>query len=261
MRAYLRIMTGSTYADVSAYVRWGFVPALLIIGSSIGAAKADEKLAVARQNMIRVIELHARIDADIVDRVAIGEAVLDAMAEVPRHEFVAENFRSAAYEDRPLPIGHGQTISQPFIVALMTETLELEPDDVVLEIGTGSGYQAAVLAELVREVHTIEIIPALAETAAAALEKLAYDNVRTYIGDGYFGVPEAAPFDGIMVTAAASHVPPPLIEQLKPGARMIIPVGNSFAFQYLMIVEKDVDGRVTTRQTLPVSFVPLTRGE
>jgi protein-L-isoaspartate(D-aspartate) O-methyltransferase len=143
----------------------------------------------------------------------------------------------------------------------MTEMLDLEADDVVLEIGTGSGYQAAVLAELAREVHTIEIIPALAETAAAALEKSAYDNVRTYVGDGYFGVPEAAPFDGIMVTAAASHVPPPLIEQLKPGAKMIIPVGSSFAFQYLMMVEKDADGRVTTRQTLPVSFVPLTRGE
>jgi protein-L-isoaspartate(D-aspartate) O-methyltransferase len=147
------------------------------------------------------------------------------------------------------------------MVALMTEMLDLEADDVVLEIGTGSGYQAAVLAELAREVHTIEIIPALAETAAAALEKSSYDNVRTYVGDGYFGVPEAAPFDGIMVTAATSHVPPPLIEQLKPGAKMIIPVGSSFAFQYLMMVEKDADGRVTTRQTLPVSFVPLTRGE
>ena len=261
MRAYQRIMAGSMHADVSASVRWGLVPALLVIGSGIAPAKADDDLNVARQNMIRVIELHARIDADIADRVTIGEAVLDVMAEVPRHEFVADNLQSVAYEDRPLPIGHGQTISQPFIVALMTEMLEVEPDDVVLEIGTGSGYQAAVLAELVRKVHTIEIIPALAETAAAALEKLAYDNVRTYVGDGYFGIPEAAPFDGIMVTAAASHVPPPLIEQLKPGARMIIPVGSSFAFQYLMIVEKDADGRVTTRQTLPVSFVLLTRGE
>ena len=254
-------MTGSIHAHVSAYVRWGLVPALLVIGSSIGLATADDDLTIARQNMIRVIELHARVDANVVDRVTIGEAVLDVMAEVPRDEFVAEDMRSVAYEDRPLPIGHGQTISQPFIVALMTEMLELGPDDVVLEIGTGSGYQAAVLGDLAHEVHTIEIIPALAETAEAALEKLAYDNVRTYVGDGYFGVPEAAPFDGIMVTAAANHVPPPLIEQLKPGARMIIPVGSSFAFQYLMIVEKDADGRVTTRQTLPVSFVPLTRGD
>ena len=228
---------------------------------SIGASAADDQLAIARHNMIGVIELHARVDADIADRVPIGEAVLGVMLDVPRHEFVADDLRNVAYEDRPLPIGHGQTISQPFIVALMTEMLGLEPDDVVLEIGTGSGYQAAVLAELVREVHTIEIIPALAETAAATLEKLAYDNVKTYVGDGYFGLRDVAPFDGIMVTAAASHVPPPLIEQLRPGARMIIPVGSSFAFQYLMIVEKDAEGRVTTRQTLPVSFVPLTRGE
>ena len=261
MKAYQRAMAGSIHAYVSACFRSGLVLSLLVVGPSIGLAGADDELAVARQNMIRVIELHARVDADIVDRVTIGDAVLDVMAEVPRHEFVAENLRSAAYEDRPLPIGHGQTISQPFIVALMTEMLALEPDDVVLEIGTGSGYQAAVLAELAREVHTIEIIPELAETAATALEKLAHDNVSTHVGDGYFGVPEAAPFDGIMVTAAASHVPPPLIEQLRPGARMIIPVGSSFAFQYLMIVEKDAAGRVTTRQTLPVSFVPLTRIE
>ncbi len=261
MRAYQRIMACSIYADVSAYIRWGLALALSVMGSGIGPTTADDALTVARQNMIRIIELHARIDADIADRVTIGEAVLDIMTEVPRHEFVAEDMRSVAYDDRPLPIGHGQTISQPFIVALMTEMLALEPDDVVLEIGTGSGYQAAVLAELVREVHTIEIIPALAEAAAVVLEKSAYDNVRTYVGDGYFGVPEAAPFDGIMVTAAASHVPPPLIEQLKPGAKMIIPVGSSFAFQYLMMVEKDAAGHVTTRQTLPVSFVPLTRGE
>jgi protein-L-isoaspartate(D-aspartate) O-methyltransferase len=228
---------------------------------SIAFALADDDLAVAREDMIRIIELHARVDVDVADRMTIGKPVLDVMAEVPRHEFVAERLRNVAYEDRPLPIGHGQTISQPFIVALMTEMLQLEPDDVVLEIGTGSGYQAAVLAHLAREVHTIEIIPALADTAAATLDALGYDNIETYEGDGYFGVPEAAPFDGVMVTAAASHVPPPLIEQLKPGARMIIPVGSSFAFQYLMIVEKDADGRVTTRQTLPVSFVPLTRSE
>ena len=261
MKAYQRIMAGSIHADVSACIRWGLALALSVVGSDIGPTRADDELIVARENMIRVIELHARIDADIADRVTIGEAVLGVMTKVPRHEFVAEDMRSVAYEDRPLPIGHGQTISQPFIVALMTEMLDLEADDVVLEIGTGSGYQAAVLAELAREVHTIEIIPALAENAASALEKSTYDNVRTYVGDGYFGVPEAAPFDGIMVTAAASHVPPPLIEQLKPGAKMIIPVGSSFAFQYLMMVEKDADGRVTTRQTLPVSFVPLTRGE
>ena len=254
-------MTGSIHADVSAYVRWGFVPALLIIGSSIGAAKADEELAVARQNMIRVIELHARIDADIVDRVAIGGAVLDAMAKVPRHEFVAEDLQSAAYEDRPLPIGHGQTISQPFIVALMTEMLELEPMTLSWRLVRGPAIRQRCSPNWCAKCTPSKSFPHWLRLRRPTLEKSAYENVWTYFGDGYFGVPEAAPFDGIMVTAAANHVPPPLIKQLKPGARMIIPVGSSFAFQYLMMVEKDADGRVTTRQTLPVSFVPLTRGE
>ena len=244
-----------------SFMHW-LAAAVLFAGQDVGAtAVGNDGLDLARENMIRVIELHARVDMDIADRLPIGQPVLDIMAEVPRHNFVAEDMRSVAYEDRPLPIGHGQTISQPFIVALMTEMPQLEPDDVVLEIGTGSGYQAAVLARLAREVHTIEIIPELAKTAAATPDALGYDNIETYVGDGYFGVPEAAPFDSIMVTAATSNVPPPLIEQLKPGARMIIPVGGSFAFQYLMIVEKDADEHVTTRQTLPVSFVPLTRGD
>jgi protein-L-isoaspartate(D-aspartate) O-methyltransferase len=171
---------------------------------------------------------------------------------------VPEDQRAYAYDDRPLPIGHGQTISQPFIVALMTDMLDLAAGDVVLEIGTGSGYQAAVLAALVDEVHTIEIIPELAERAAAALE--GYENVETYIGDGYYGVAAAAPFDAIVVTAAASHVPPPLIAQLEPGGRMVIPVGGAFALQHLMLIEKDADGQVRSRQTLPVAFVPLTGG-
>jgi protein-L-isoaspartate(D-aspartate) O-methyltransferase len=182
------------------------------------------------------------------------------MDKVPRQEFVPDRYRDDAYDDRPLSIGHGQTISQPFIVALMTDMLEIGPDDIVLEIGTGSGYQAAVLARLVGDVHTIEIVPELAESAKERLERLGYDNVHTYTGDGYYGRLDAAPFDAIMVTAAAHQVPPPLIQQLKPGGRMVIPVGSGFALQHLMLVEKDADGQVRTRQTLPVRFVPLTRG-
>ena len=166
--------------------------------------------------------------------------------------------RHRAYSDRPLPIGHAQTISQPYIVALMTEALRLSADSRVLEIGTGSGYQAAVLALLARHVYSIEIVPELAHRAAATLARLNVANVTTRAGDGYYGWPAAAPFDGIVVTAAGSHVPPPLVKQLKPGGRMVIPVGTAFAVQYLMLVEKGTDGRVRTRQLLPVRFVPLT---
>jgi protein-L-isoaspartate(D-aspartate) O-methyltransferase len=177
---------------------------------------------------------------------------------VPRHEFVPERLRRQAYANRPLPIGYGQTISQPYIVALMTDLVEPGADDRVLEIGTGSGYQAAVLATLVGEVYTIEIIEPLGLAARARLERLGYDNVEVRLGDGYYGWPERAPFDAIVVTAAASHVPPPLIQQLKPGGRMVIPVGSRFLVQQLVLVTKDADGRVTTRQLLPVRFVPLT---
>ena len=180
------------------------------------------------------------------------------MGRLAREDFVPENQRPYAYDDRPLPIGYGQTISQPFIVALMTDMLDLEPDDVVLEVGTGSGYQAAVLAGLVDAVHTIEIVPELAERAAQTLA--GYDNVAPRTGDGYYGIEEAAPFDAIIVTAAASQVPPPLIAQLAAGARMVIPVGGAFALQHLMLIEKEASGQVRSRQTLPVAFVPLTRG-
>jgi protein-L-isoaspartate(D-aspartate) O-methyltransferase len=210
--------------------------------------------------MIERIELHARSATDALGRDHIDPEVLAVMGNLPRHEFVPEDQRAYAYDDRPLPIGHGQTISQPFIVALMTDLLAVGPDDVVLEVGTGSGYQAAVLARLVGEVHTIEIIPELAESAEERLARRGFGNVLTYVGDGYYGAPDAAPFDAIVVTAAASHVPPPLIAQLRPGGRMVIPVGGGFALQHLMLVEKDAEGRVHTRQTLPVAFVPLTRG-
>ena len=189
---------------------------------------------------------------------ALDREVLQALGEVGRHEFVPARRRSEAYGNYPLPIGHGQTISQPYIVALMTDLIQPEPDDAVLEVGTGSGYQAAVLAKLTRQVYSIEIIEALADQAAERLQRLGYANVETRLGDGYYGWEEHAPFDAIVVTAAASHVPPPLVQQLKPGGKMVIPVGPRFTVQYLLLVEKSADGEVVTRQITPVRFVPLT---
>ena len=183
--------------------------------------------------------------------------VLDAIAGVPRHAFVPGQRRARADADRPLAIGCGQTISRPSIVALMTSLLAVEPDDVVLEIGTGSGYQAAVLAHLAGEVHSIEIIPVLARAAAERLARLGYANVRTYLGDGSRGLPGAAPFERIIVTAAAPRVPPVLVRQLRRGGRMVIPLGRP-ARQRLVLVEKDGRGRVRARRILPVRFVPLT---
>jgi protein-L-isoaspartate(D-aspartate) O-methyltransferase len=180
------------------------------------------------------------------------------MNAVPRHRFVPAGEARNAYENRPLPIGHGQTISQPYIVALMTELLRPKPGHVVLEVGTGSGYQAAVLAKLVAKVKSIEIVGPLAKSATARLAALGYGNVEVKLADGYHGWPEHAPFDGIIVTAAASSIPPPLIRQLKPGGRMVIPVGAAFFTQNLILLEKDAKGKVTTTALLPVAFVPLT---
>ena len=179
------------------------------------------------------------------------------MSSVPRHEFVPENYRTHAYEDHPLPIGYGQTISQPYIVAFMTEQLRSQPTDRVLEIGTGSGYQAAVLSKLVAEVYTIEIVKPLAQRAETDLRRLNYSNVKVKAGDGYKGWPEHAPFDAIIVTAAPDHVPQPLIDQLKEGGRMIILVGGR-EMQQLYLLEKHA-GKLTRRAVLPVNFVPLTR--
>jgi protein-L-isoaspartate(D-aspartate) O-methyltransferase len=185
------------------------------------------------------------------------ERLLSVMRRVPRHEFVPRQSRHRAYDDTPLAIGHGQTISQPYIVGFMTETLELEPGDRVLEIGTGSAYQAAILAELVHEVVSIEIIEALAQSAAARLEHLGYRNITVVHGDGYYGFEAAAPFDAIIVTAAASHVPPPLVSQLKAGGRIAIPVGRAWT-QNLLLVEKNEQGETSTRNLMAVRFVPLT---
>jgi protein-L-isoaspartate(D-aspartate) O-methyltransferase len=223
------------------------------------AARADE-FAVQRQAMIDEIRHETRWVSDELGKPELEPRVLDALNRVGRHEFVPENQRSRAYANQPLPIGHGQTISQPFVVAFMTDLLRVKPGDRVLEIGTGSGYQAAVLAQLEAQVSTIEIIPELARTAGERLKRLGYAKVEVKTGDGYFGWPEQAPFDGILVTAAVTQIPPPLVRQLKPGGRMVIPVGGPFLPQYLVLVEKTQSGKVTTRQLLPVQFVPLTGG-
>jgi protein-L-isoaspartate(D-aspartate) O-methyltransferase len=187
-------------------------------------------------------------------------ATLEAMRRVPRHLFVPENRRRHAYQDRPVPIGYGQTISQPFLVAYMTETLQPRPGMRILEIGTGSGYQAAVLAEILDEVFTIEIVGELARWGEANLRSAGYDRVQVRHADGYHGWEEHAPFDAIIVTAAADHIPPPLLAQLRDGGRMVIPVGSPFRTQTLMLVTRDGDD-IVTRSLLPVSFVPLTRGD
>ena len=187
-------------------------------------------------------------------------ATLRAMRTVPRHEFVPTEYRDRAYGDYPLPIGYGQTISQPYVVAYMTEILRPAPGLRVLEVGTGSGYQAAVLAEIGCRVHTVEIFAELADSARRRLERLGYAAVQVRHGDGHFGWPEAAPFDAIIVTAAAGYVPPALVEQLKPGGRMVIPVGSVYGVQNLILVEKGEKQEIRTRQLLPVRFVPLLSG-
>lgn len=222
-------------------------------------ARAD--LAADREAMVSTIEDYASYVEGIVGPGGISPEVLDVMRVVERHRFIPPERQAVAYDDRPVRIGYGQTISQPLIVALMTDMLEPGAGDVVLEIGTGSGYQAAVLSPLVARVCTIEIISGLGERAASLLSDLGYDNIQTRIADGYHGWPECGPFDGIIVTAAADHVPPPLVGQLKPGGRMVIPVGHAFATQHLTLIEKTEAGEVISRQVLPVQFVPFTRAE
>jgi protein-L-isoaspartate(D-aspartate) O-methyltransferase len=224
------------------------------------AAREDarrDRARVADAEDDRADERERMVHAQIEERGIEEPGVLRAMRTVPRHLFVPERHRDAAYADRPLPIGFGQTISQPYIVALMTELLQVEPHDRVLEVGTGSGYQAAVASLLADSVFTVEILEELAADAAGRLRRLGYGNVAAREGDGYFGWEEHAPFDGILVTAAAGHVPPPLVAQLAAGGRMVIPVGGVFQVQHLVLVEKDAEGRVRTRNILPVQFVPL----
>lgn len=219
--------------------------AVLIHATPVSCA---EDFASQREAMVR---------RQILARDIRDQGVLKAMGEVPRHLFVPETHVSEAYNDHPVPIGLGQTISQPYIVALMTELLELESSHKVFELGTGSGYQAAVASRIATEVYTIEIYDQLAKTATHRLSQLGYDNVRVLNGDGYFGWKEKGPFDAIVVTAAADHIPPPLLEQLKPGGRLVIPLGNPFYIQQLVLVTKDKEGRIKEKPVIPVRFVPL----
>lgn len=227
---------------------------------STGLIAGEQEFAVERINLVRDIAQLTRASAAEIGRPGISPAVLAAMERTPRHRFVPEEQRRYAYHNRPLPIGYGQTISQPSLVALMTDLLEVKPGDRVLELGTGSGYQAALLAELGMQVYTIEIVEPLAKRARQTLAELYPQRVEVRHGDGYYGWEAHAPFDAIIVTAAASHVPSPLVRQLKPGGRMVIPLGASFLIQQLVLVEKAADGRISSQEIVPVRFVPLTGG-
>ena len=226
--------------------------AILVLLLALPALAQD--FAARRADLVDEVRRFAALSGDK----SFGDDVLESLGTIERHRFVPPDQVPYAYENRPLRIGYGQTISQPYIVALMTELLDTQPGDVVLEVGTGSGYQAAILSPLVGRVYTIEIIEALADQASERLQQLGFENVTTRLGDGYFGWEEHAPFDSIIVTAAATHVPPPLVEQLRAGGRMVIPVGGRFTTQWLLLIEKNDDGSVVTRQVAPVRFVPLT---
>jgi protein-L-isoaspartate(D-aspartate) O-methyltransferase len=231
----------------------------LLVVTHAGPSTAQDRQSAQRARMVAEIAAMARETGGATGRPTFSEAVMTAMGRVSRHRFVPFLQEAFAYENRPLPIGEGQTISQPFLVALMTDLLDPKPGDTVLEVGTGSGYQAAVLAELVAKVYTIEIVEPLGRRVRQLLEQLGYRNVEVRIGDGYKGWPEAAPFDAIVVTAAPDHVPQPLVDQLAPGGRMVIPVGRRSSVQDLLVITKAADGRTVTRKALQVHFVPLTR--
>ena len=223
----------------------------------VGRDLHDREWAAERARLVQEIELETRATQGLTGLPRLSPPVLAAIGRVPRHEFVPDDLQRCAYRDGPLPIGYGQTISQPFVVALMTELAALSKTSRALEIGTGCGYQTALLAELAGEVYTIELVPELAAAARLRLLRLGYTQVNARGGDGYLGWPEAAPFDAIVVTAAAPAVPPPLVEQLKPGGRMVIPVGRAYHSQELMRLEKDGTGAVHEWAVLPVAFVPL----
>ena len=235
-----------------------FLFILILLLATPGTLDAAEHYEDLRRNLIGQIIDDVRSTSRYLKKTALDEQVMKAMSDVPRHLFVPKAYIQHAYENRPLPIAEGQTISQPYIVAIMTDLLNIKPADVILEVGTGSGYQAAVLAKLARQVYSIEIIKTLQRSSAERLQRLGYTNITTKLGDGYYGWQDYAPFDAIMVTAAAGQIPPPLIKQLKPGGKMVIPVGGAFMTQYLMLVEKNNNGTISTRQILPVRFVPLT---
>ena len=235
---------------------------LLVLMAVAREAMAEDAQCVReRAAMVETIRAYAQSEASLLGPQGISERVLEAMVQTERHRFIPGRSCSVAYMDGPVLIGQGQTISQPFIVALMTHLAAVKFDHTVLEVGTGSGYQAAVLARLVRKVCTVEIIPPLAEAAAKVLKELGYDNVSVKVGDGYQGWPECGPFDAIIVTAALGHVPPPLIEQLKVGGRLVMPLGPASATQQLTVVEKIAPGETKTRSVILVRFVPFTRSQ
>lgn len=246
--------TGKTWSHVLHYLCF-----FLAVGGFLFAQEDDENSRKRREEMVGTQIATPRWTGSEAVR---DSRVLDSMRKTPRHRFVPAELVPYAYDDRPLPIGYGQTISQPYIVARMTELLEPKRGHQVLEIGTGSGYQAAVLSPLFAQVYTIEIIEPLGTAARQRLAALGYKNVEVRVGDGYFGWPEKAPYDGIIVTAAANHIPPSLVEQLKPGGRMVIPVGNPFQPQMLMLVTKGSKGPrdLQVRSLMPVAFVPLVGG-
>lgn len=247
---------GSAIAGIARRTLAAWVFGLLCAFPQGNVAQAEERHEAARRAL--VAELRSEAAGDRRGLTGIDDSVLAILGRVPRHAYVPASQQARAYENRPLAIGHGQTISQPYIVALMTTLVQPKAGQKILEVGTGSGYQAAVLALLAGEVYSIEIIEPLAAQAKQRLQAPTYANVRTRVGDGYYGWKEAGPFDAIVVTAAAGNVPPPLVAQLKPGGRMVIPVGASFFTQQLLLVTKDQQGRVRTRSILPVRFVPLT---
>ncbi|MBI2472816.1 MAG: protein-L-isoaspartate(D-aspartate) O-methyltransferase [Planctomycetes bacterium] len=235
---------------ISCIVRFVFKRDMVTAMGGLNSVIDEDTFAHQRKRMV---------EEQIAYRGVTDKGVLAAMETVPRHFFIPEENRLYSYYDQPIPVGFGQTISQPYIVAFMTELLNLEKDDVVLEVGTGSGYQAAILSTLVKQVYTIEIIEGLGKEAAKRLKAMGYNNVEVRIDDGYKGWPEYAPFDAIIVTAAAEHIPQPLINQLKPGGRLVIPVGGVYEVQDLMLITKDASSKVVKESIIPVRFVPLIR--
>jgi protein-L-isoaspartate(D-aspartate) O-methyltransferase len=231
----------------------------LLILWMVTAVAARAEIPPQRQAMIDAVSQSVLESSSYTGIATLSDAVIGALGAVPREEFVPPRYRELAYRNTPLPIEAGQTISQPLIVALMTEMLRPQPGDIILEVGTGSGYQAAVLAQLVKHVYSVEIIEELANSARKVLQQLDYKNITVRAGDGYAGWPEHAPFDGIIVTAAAPQIPTPLLQQLKPGGKLVIPVGEQDGHQELLLIEVDGQGNVSKEAKLPVRFVPLTR--
>jgi protein-L-isoaspartate(D-aspartate) O-methyltransferase len=231
---------------------------VLLAFMAVASGALAQECVRERAAMVEAIRAHAKWDTGALPS-GMSESVLEAVAQTERHRFIPGRSCAAAYKDAAVSISHGQTVSQPYIVALMTHLAAVKSDDAVLEVGTGSGYQAAILARLVRKVCTVEIIPPLAEAAANMLSELGYENVSVKVGDGYQGWPECGPFDAVIVTAALGHVPPPLIEQLKMGGRLVMPLGSTPAGQQLTVVEKIASSETRTRAVIPVAFVPFTR--